>query len=87
MKLVSLFITDYLHLLFPHRPARIGSLAVVNLAGSGNRCAFDFTSNFFKLASSHGLELPDVDPRLLLENIISHCDSPSPENVRFRDCS
>ncbi len=81
------FITDDFPLIYQQRPAQIRSLAVVNLAGNRNRCAYDFTSNFFKLAESHGLELPDVDPRLLLDSIISHTDSNSPTPHEVRSCN
>jgi hypothetical protein len=66
------------------------SFAVVNLAGAQNSCAFDFMAKFLKKSKSHGLQTPDVDlrdprlvrnPRLALNNIISHAHGTNPEAV------
>jgi hypothetical protein len=57
------------------------SFAVVNLAGERNPCAIEFMQKFLWSAQSHGMQTPDVDPRLVLNHITSHAHGTNPEAV------
>ena len=62
------------------RPAQMNSFAVLSLAGG--RIADEFMSKFLNCAGSHGLQMPDVNPRSVLSNVVCTSNSSSPSEVR-----